>query len=747
MKRYIKYGLYPFIGLLILASACQPRGMIPVTGNEEPPEPISYPTEAPALSPESVITPTEEILPQPTETQVFSPTEQNSLQTPESLPTITQSSDLPSFETITETPTIELLSSGESLQNLGMTLLWTADFETGNLKQYDGVGGFIRRNPTDTYAITNAIAHQGSYAVALTIDTTKPSPSGGYAAYLFLWNQNLLAGDNYYSAWYYIPQGVVTRDWWNMWQWKSTDDGNSDHSVPMFCLDVVQGSGGLDIRLFYRPDLEFPQKKGFTQSIKKVPTNRWFHLEGYYRRGQNNDGQVIVWLDGTEIFNVSGYPTVLRDNTLYWSVNNYTDFIQPNPYSIYIDDVALSKVRLGPAILNTTLSSQVVALNQPVGSVIGELQTTNSKDDQNTVYSYRLVEGNGGEDNSLFQINQNQLLTNSVFLPQGQPSFNILVETQDNLGHKIYTPFVLDILPLPQSPVLIAPQGKITNTRQPVFQWRAVNNASGYFLHIYRSSTFSPLEQEVTPFCENGVCSYSLPFPLTNATYQFRVKAKNLSGWGDFGAWKVFTIQYQGGKLTSPAIIGPSGQINTDIPQYSWREVEGAVGYTLSLYDFAQRKVLWENSVAAQCLQGVCTYTQPTPLSAGLYGVKAKAVGENGNDSSYSRMVNFTVKPQRMPVTLISPNSMVNTNRPTFVWQAVSGATRYYLLVYQANNGRFPIRSVITPITAGCSSGNGQCRLVAPKSLSNGQYLFKVRAFTNNGWGPYSEYMSFTVSQ
>jgi len=191
--------------------------------------------------------------------------------------------------------------------------------------------------------------HGGNYAVALTIDTGGFSNSGAYAAYLFYWDQ-LPGNAYYYSAWYYIPAGTHPQDWWNVWQWKSTYNGNTSNSVPMFALDIREKSTGpLNLLLIYRPDLR--DKVEYTQNVMNVPTDQWFQIETFYKKGYNNNGQVIVWQDGTEIFNLSNVQTTESDNTVYWSVNHYTDNIIPSLSSIYIDDAAISTSRLGPGFV------------------------------------------------------------------------------------------------------------------------------------------------------------------------------------------------------------------------------------------------------------------------------------------------------------------------------------------------------------------------------------------------------------
>ena len=225
-------------------------------------------------------------------------------------------------------------------------IVWKATHEIGNISEWQAHGDFLSQGRGAYYTIITSPVHTGNYAVSLTIDTKAYSSTGSYAAYLFYWDQ-LPGNAYYYSAWYYIPSETRPQDWWNVWQWKSTYNGNTDYSVPMHVLDIRQrATGQLSLQLIYRPDLS--SKINYQQNIKFVPTDQWFHIEAYYKEGFNFNGQVIVWQDGTEIFNLSGVQTTERDNTVYWSVNHYTDNILPNPSSIYIDDAAISTQRLGP---------------------------------------------------------------------------------------------------------------------------------------------------------------------------------------------------------------------------------------------------------------------------------------------------------------------------------------------------------------------------------------------------------------
>lgn len=260
----------------------------------------------------------------------------------EIMPTVAEKTK-PSPQQNTETP-----SSPPATQESfdPSPIVWKATHETGDISEWQQHGDFIRQGQSAYYAMVTPHAHSGKYSVSLTIDTEGQSNSGDFAAYLFYWDQ--LPGDAYYySAWYFIPAGTQPQHWWNVWQWKSTYNGNTDSSVPMYILDILENANGqLALHLVYRPDIN--EKIDYRQNIMSVPTEQWFHIEAYYKKAMDDSGQVIVWQDGKEIINLSDVQTTMQDNTVYWSVNHYTDYIIPNPSSIYIDDAAISTERIGP---------------------------------------------------------------------------------------------------------------------------------------------------------------------------------------------------------------------------------------------------------------------------------------------------------------------------------------------------------------------------------------------------------------
>jgi len=88
--------------------------------------------------------------------------------------------------------------------------------------------------------------------------------------------------------------------------------------------------------------------------------------------------------------------------------------------------------------------------------------------------------------------------------------------------------------------------------------------------------------------------------------------------------------------------------------------------------------------------------------------------------------------------TLISPTGTITTTTPTYVWNAVSNASYYYLY-----NGT--AATWYTASAAGCGSGTGTCSITG-SALAAGSYTWYVQTYNSSGYGPWSSGMSFTIS-
>lgn len=224
-------------------------------------------------------------------------------------------------------------------------VLWSADQETGDLSQwYIAAGGGEFDSGAGTSSASQDVARSGRYAAKLTIQTP-----GVSAVRLFRWQESHAHPEACYSAWFYFPQRYDAPDWWNIFQFKSR---NGPHvNDPFWFLQVGNRPGGaMYVFLTWWNGLSIegprPGEAGgrvYRQSVRDIPVGRWTHLQVYLRQSSGFDGQVVVWQDGAELFNMNGVRTRYKaeNGANEWSVDNYSDGILPSPTTIYVDDAEI----------------------------------------------------------------------------------------------------------------------------------------------------------------------------------------------------------------------------------------------------------------------------------------------------------------------------------------------------------------------------------------------------------------------
>jgi hypothetical protein len=92
--------------------------------------------------------------------------------------------------------------------------------------------------------------------------------------------------------------------------------------------------------------------------------------------------------------------------------------------------------------------------------------------------------------------------------------------------------------------------------------------------------------------------------------------------------------------------------------------------------------------------------------------------------------------------TLVSPFGEIDDPTPTYIWNAVSGATWYRLWVNDATGNR--IQKWYTASEVGCASGIATCS-VTPTTDVGGSCQWWVQTYNSAGFGPWSDPLSFTV--
>ena len=85
---------------------------------------------------------------------------------------------------------------------------------------------------------------------------------------------------------------------------------------------------------------------------------------------------------------------------------------------------------------------------------------------------------------------------------------------------------------------------------------------------------------------------------------------------------------------------------------------------------------------------------------------------------------------------------MIGTATPTYRWNAVPGATYYYLWVNDSS-ATPKIAQWYSAAAAGCGAGTGTCTATPSTALAAGAERWWIHTWNANGYGPWSVALNF----
>jgi hypothetical protein len=159
----------------------------------------------------------------------------------------------------------------------------------------------------------------------------------------------------------------------------------------------------------------------------------------------------------------------------------------------------------------------------------------------------------------------------------------------------------------------------------------------------------------------------------------------------------------------------------------------------------------WYMFEEAGCIAGIgiCSVTPAIVLSNGAAQWWIQAWNEAGF-GPWSDVMTFTISDITPPgkVTQLFPSGTIITDKPTYVWNAVSNATWYQIWVNDAADNSGKIKAWYSTSQAGCRFGLGTCSVTTETAIAIGDAQWWVRAWNDlGGDGPWSDGMSFTVAR
>jgi serine protease len=289
--------------------------------------------------------------------------------------------------------------------------------------------------------------------------------------------------------------------------------------------------------------------------------------------------------------------------------------------------------------------------------------------------------------------------------------------------------------PLPGKATLTSPTGSLNQAA--IYTWNVVPGSTKYYLWVdgpagnVHKIWYTAAEAN----CNSTTCSVANATPgLTAGTYTWWIQAENEAGYGPWSEPMIFTPAVP----AAATLVAPGGNSGLNNPTYRWNAVPGAIWYYLWVDGPAGNIYKkWYTSADANCNATTCSLSNVTPgLTAGTYTWWIQTWNEAGYGPWSTEM---TFNPLPKAATLESPNGTATAN-PIYRWNAVPGATWYYLWV----DG--PVGNVhkkwYTAAQANCDGTTCSLTDVTP-GLTAGIYTWWIQTWNDAGYGPWSDANNF----
>ncbi len=237
-----------------------------------------------------------------------------------------------------------------------------------------------------------------------------------------------------------------------------------------------------------------------------------------------------------------------------------------------------------------------------------------------------------------------------------------------------------------------------------IMNWSATENATGYKIYTYDSA--SAAYSEIATVTD---ISYTKSGLTNGSLYIFLVRAFN----GELGSEYTSANHVTAKPIAAPLATISAGDQSATL---KWNAVTGATRYYIYSYDTATMKYTEITNTAAT------SYTK-TSLTNGVTYIYLVRVYNGTSYSAYTSANHVSVKPISAPTVIATAGD----KSVTLKWNAVPGATKYYIYSYNSANKTYTTltnTSTISYIKTGLTNGTA--------------YTFLVRAYNGISYSAYT---------
>jgi len=317
------------------------------------------------------------------------------------------------------------------------------------------------------------------------------------------------------------------------------------------------------------------------------------------------------------------------------------------------------------------------------------------------------------------------------------------VTATNSTGSAVSTPLefiISDPISAPGKPVLEMPDGSYTSSTVN-FVWKPALNAESYTVYWQsqwgHTGTKTLAANDAT--CLSGDCHISDTMPALGS-YKWYVVAKNSVGTTKSNKMS-FNIY---NKVSTPYGTSPSGTIYSENPlSFTFSRVEdNAYQYNVTVYyAYTGEKVAdyYWNESELSCDGNYCTGVADSALGKGYYFWRVRA-RTNNSVSNYSGAVYFRntycedcysytyYYPNTVP-TPYSPIGLIHEASPVFSWKPITGATAYWLTIFDATG-----KAIFSGSTDHSICNYQICTYSPAFTLpQDGNYIWKISGGSNTG--------------
>ena len=188
------------------------------------------------------------------------------------------------------------------------------------------MGYYVEKDvSSDSVTISTNQAHSASHSFKLTTSGTRIE--------LDLFPGNLITTDFYYSAWYYVPSSFNVGSYFTIFQ---LEGSLTSGYYPIWAF--MFSSGDEHALLYGRGNSGTQLGNGGIQADSSfiLPRDTWFKIEWYTHIASGNNGEIIAWANGNQLWDVHCDTSGLTLSTLY-----FMPMIYGSTGTIYVDDIAM----------------------------------------------------------------------------------------------------------------------------------------------------------------------------------------------------------------------------------------------------------------------------------------------------------------------------------------------------------------------------------------------------------------------